>query len=590
MLVTILKQSRQMSFLTAMGLAATAAPAALQSSVLPVGMKRGVNGTPVYTADGVGDPRVALYTSIVRGVTSKQLGELVDKVYSVENIKHIEKILDFWAIAFQTRDVRGGKGERTAFVELFKLYAKWFGRTHVNYMLPLVPEYGCWRDLFELMKEPTLKKACLRLIVKQFREDRAVLKEGRRFSLLAKWLPRARSATFTGQATTIATALYPNLTCKQVRQRLYRKQLAEMNVALKTVEVPMCGGRWQTIEPGKVPGKALKLYRKAFLNRTLETNTQRSGQADRVICAEHFKDHLERVMSGKATVNGANTVFPHEIVRAMERIYAEAGGEEEKLLDAQWSAIRADVVGAGKMGSCVPMADFSGSMSGVPMEVSLALGILLSEVNHPAFRGGLMTFDARPRWLQFEEGASLRAKIRKAHDQPFGLNTNFEAALNMVLERLVRHRVPCGEEPENIVVFTDMGFDDAAKVDGAGAWETLVESFQRRFAAAGGWKMPRIVIWNLRAAYQDYHAKVDRAGVLMLSGWSPSAMKILTEGFTMQTPYEGMRAVLDDARYNAVRDALAPVVEEWRKNEEENAKWEAAYRARVAAAAQTATT
>ena len=58
----------------------------------------------------------------------------------------------------------------------------------------------------------------------------------------------------------------------------------------------------------------------------------------------------------------------------------------------------------------------------------------------------------------------------------------------------------------------------------------------------------------------------------------------------MQTPYEGMRAVLDDARYNAVRDALAPVVEEWRKNEEENAKWEAAYRARVAAAAQTATT
>jgi hypothetical protein len=574
---TILKQSEQMAFLAAMS---------SQEGQLPQGMTRGVNGAPVYTADGIGDPRVALYTSLVRGATGKQIGELIGKVYGAEGPSHIEKLIDYWLIAFQARDVRGGKGERAIFLDLFKQYARWFGRTHVNYVLPLVPEYGCWRDIFELMKEPSLQKACLRLIVKQFREDRAALKAGKGFSLLAKWLPRVRSATFSGQATLIAAALYSNIPSKEVRQRLYRKQLAEMNAALKTVEVPMCEGRWQTIDPGKVSGKALKLYRKAFLNQKLEGGKQRSGRADRVICAEHFKDHLEKVVSGKATVKGAKTVFPHEIVRAVQR---QSAGDEEALLEAQWSAIRADVQAAGKMGSCVPMADFSGSMTGVPMEVSLALGILLSEVNHAAFRGGLMTFDARPRWLQFEEKMSLREKIRKAHEQPFGLNTNFEAALDMVLRRLVQYRVPRGEEPENIVVFTDMGFDDAAKV-GDGAWETLVEKFQRRFAAAGGWKMPRIVIWNLRATYQDYHAKVDRAGVLMLSGWSPSAMKILTDGFSVQTPYEGMRAILDDVRYNCVREALAPVVEEWRKIDEENARRDEEFKARVAAASAAKST
>ena len=32
------------------------------------------------------------------------------------------------------------------------------------------------------------------------------------------------------------------------------------------------------------------------------------------------------------------------------------------------------------------MADVSGSMSGMPMLVSIALGILISEVTHPSFK------------------------------------------------------------------------------------------------------------------------------------------------------------------------------------------------------------
>lgn len=88
-----------------------------------------------------------------------------------------------------------------------------------------------------------------------------------------------------------------------------------------------------------------------------------------------------------------------------------------------------------------------------------------------------------------------------------------------------------------------------------------MEVFQRKFAEASlrvwpegeGWKMPRIVIWNLRAAFKEYQAKADRKGVLALAGWSPSAMKVLTSGIQIATPYESMRAVLDDTRYDRVR-------------------------------------
>jgi hypothetical protein len=40
----------------------------------------------------------------------------------------------------------------------------------------------------------------------------------------------------------------------------------------------------------------------------------------------------------------------------------------------------------------------------------------------------------------------------------------------------------------------------------------------------------------------------------MLSGWSPSLFKVLQkEGVMIQTPYQALRAQLDDERYTPVR-------------------------------------
>jgi hypothetical protein len=75
--------------------------------------------------------------------------------------------------------------------------------------------------------------------------------------------------------------------------------------------------------------------------------------------------------------------------------------------------------------------------------------------------------------------------------------------------------------------------------------------------------MPRIVIWNLRAAFKEYQAKADRQGVLALAGWSPSAMKVLTSGIQVSTPYESMRAVLDDPRYDRVRQFVKDTKYVW---------------------------
>jgi hypothetical protein len=148
--------------------------------------------------------------------------------------------------------------------------------------------------------------------------------------------------------------------------------------------------------------------------------------------------------------------------------------------------------------------------------------------------------------------------------------------MDLVLERCKAMRVRPGQEPENLIVLTDMNWDQACasneysgytgnryrNVVKTDPWQTHVEMIRESFKRAGedmwgagqGLKMPRIVIWNIAATSTDFHAKADTEGVVMLSGWSPSLFKVLQkEGVMIQTPYQALRAQLDDERYNPVR-------------------------------------
>lgn len=524
----------------------------------PVQRTRGVNGADVYTADGIGDIRVALYTSLVRGLNREDIKGFLDKAVA-EGAAHSKESAyehDLWLLAFQCRDVRGGKGERTVALQLFAELCGRFGH-RTEPMLRLWAEYGCWRDLFVLAaEEVSLHPWILKIVSEQFWADWTAHKAGKPFSLLAKWLPREGSAMDQGFVADLTRILYPGRHNTKSRFPIYRRQVARLSSALKVVENNMCNGTWAEVKPGSVPGRCLNLNRKAFLNQKLKGSGERRTDEDRRTCAANFKAHLEAVLKGKATVRGGDTVYPHTICRqAMTLKRGDVEGEEMQLLEAQWSAIRDKVKAAGKMGRVLPMCDFSGSMNGIPMDVSLGLGILLSELNNEAFKNCMLSFDSEPHWITFNENMRLFEKCQEAVRHGQGLSTNFEAALSLVLDRLVEHSVPACQAPEDIVVFTDMGFDQASGRGNMGQWATLLTNMKAKFRAAN-YVMPRLVIWNLRAAYKEYHARADEAGVLMLSGWSPSAMKIIMEGIKVSTPYEGMRAILDDARYDPVRQIL----------------------------------
>jgi hypothetical protein len=260
--------------------------------------------------------------------------------------------------------------------------------------------------------------------------------------------------------------------------------------------------------------------------------------------------------------------MPHELV--VKSLASDTTQDEHGINQGQWDSIREETLKLGGLGKCVPMCDFSGSMNGLPKLISLALGILVSEINHSAFKDHILTFDAEPKWHSFAGFTTLKQKLSGISSSlGQGLNTDFYKACMKIVEKMKQSKVPVGEEPEDLIVLTDMGFDAASRENSYynssaknPGWDTQIQQIRDEFKRAGeevwgegnGWKPPRIVIWNLSKTFKDFHARADQEGVVQLSGWSPSMLKALQKGgVQVLTPYMGMRAILDDERYDAVR-------------------------------------
>jgi hypothetical protein len=422
-------------------------------------------------------------------------------------------------------------------------------------------------------------------------------------TLAAKWAPRENSK-YHEMAKAIAQKNVQLVSNYRAQMHHYRQLLSELNAKLKTTEVLMCAGKWHMIEPAKVPGRAGKLYTKAFLN--LPTTYHAKGEPKptgayrhpndpkRMECRAHFQTHYTKASKGEAKVHGAHTLFPHEVVEKAAMGYKLTAAEKDHL-NAVWIQMVEQAKAAGGLGRSIFMSDFSGSMSGTPYWVSMALGILGSQVCGDEFKDRLMTFDSTPTWHTFAPGSDLFARIESIKHSRcgHGLSTDFQKAMDLVLQTLKEKRCSPGQEPENLIVLTDMGWDQACSssetsnytgnvyrhVVKSKQWQTHIQMIQEAFKRAGedmwgpptgdpkegaghGFKPPRIVIWNLRADPQtDFHATADTPGVAMLSGWSPSQFEVLQkEGPRQMTAYEMLRLELDNLRYEKVRNRIRAIL------------------------------
>jgi hypothetical protein len=491
---------------------------------------------------------------------------------------------DAFVMAFHVRNIRGGRGERDVFKNTFLiLYERYPERTLS--MLDLVPHYGCWDDLFDMTKDADTQftERVLDIAVKQLLEDYttpledAAEKKELSISLCAKWAPRERKKKDTHEmylVRRLAKKMFPAEGLPRGLAR-YRRLVADLNRRIKTVETKMNTGHWAEIDPKGVPGRAGKLYSRAFLNLRNSDRSQirKPGDADRMTCRRNFMAHFQAAAAGRSIVHGASTLFPHEIVE--KAMNTDLRQEERDQLAAVWRSMVESIKSVGRgIEDCEIMCDFSGSMrrgiqGDTPFWVSLALGMLVSEITG---RNRIMTFDSVPQWHTFPEGGDLFAKVQSiSHHLGQGLSTNFQAAYGLLVADVKLNKRP---PPKFLLVLTDMNFDKARGSEHGDRHhfqtdtvqthaEMARETFRRLSEDVGKeYSAPVLGIWNLAANPTDIQATASEEGVVMLSGWSATQFKVLQEkGLRAVTPIELLCIELYAPQYDLVRRRHAEVLD-----------------------------
>ncbi|MCD7467665.1 hypothetical protein HAX54_005216 [Datura stramonium] len=335
-------------------------------------------------------------------------------------------------------------------------------------------------------------------------------------SLAAKWCPSLDSSfdKRTLLCETIARRVFPRESCPEyegiedahyayrVRDRLRKQVLVPLRAALELPEVYIGRNDWGSIPYNRVASVAMKMYKDKFLKHD-------EGR---------FTEYLEKVKQGKAKI-AAGALLPHQIIKALSD--TDDGGQVAEL---QWKRMVDDLSKKGKLKNCLAICDVSGSMSGTPMEVSVALGVLVSELSIEPWKGKLITFSKHPK-LQIVQGEDLISKVKFVRNMEWGMNTDFQKVFDLILQVAVSGNLKEDEMIKKVFVFSDMEFDQAS----ARPWETDYRTIVRKFKK-NGYKncVPEIVFWNLRDS-RATPVVANQKGVALVSGFSKNLLTLFME-------------------------------------------------------------
>ncbi|XP_023642463.1 uncharacterized protein LOC17893112 isoform X2 [Capsella rubella] len=374
------------------------------------------------------------------------------------------------------------------------------------------------------------------LFASQLKSDLEFLASGQQneISLAAKWCPSIDSSfdKATLLCESIARKIFPRESFPEyegveeahyayrVRDRLRKQVLVPLRKTLQLPEVYMGASDWASLPYNRVASVAMKSYKEAFLKHD----------------AKRFQQYLEDAFSGKTTV-AAGAVLPHEIIRELN------GRDGGQVAELQWKRMVDDLKQKGSLSNCMAICDVSGSMHGEPMEVSVALGLLVSELSEEPWRGKLITFSENPQ-LHLVEGDYLRSKAAFVRRMQWDMNTDFQKVFDLILEVAVKGKLKPEEMIKRVFVFSDMEFDqastsntsynnrwgrssyDSEEVDG---WETDYEVIVSKYREKGyGEAVPQIVFWNLRHS-RSTPVLGNKKGVALVSGFSKNLLELFLE-------------------------------------------------------------
>ena len=391
--------------------------------------------------------------------------------------------------------------------------------------------------------------------------------------LYGKWAPNQRG--MHNKATWIAADLINHVLPRlgfslDNSGQIYQKLLSEIREASQVPEHFTGSKRFGEVNYDRMASRCRLLWgRKVF---------QKHDQ-------KRYDKYLEKsavtALTDKKSKDGVKTgvLLPHELVDKVSQLTKRSENYKQATLEINlqwWGLVKStrEAIEAGEgIGNCLPMCDVSGSMSGTPMSVAIALSMLLAESlpRDSPLHGKIMTFHSRPSLctlknvpdydmvidksnLEDLDGilkslGDFGARVSDVRGYDWGGSTNIEAAFDLLLQ-IARTFKLSSSSVENmcLVIFSDMEFDEAI---GRGTQATMYEHIQQKFEKFGYQILPRTVFWNLRASVSQPVQSATHDRVALLSGFSSGLLKSFLKGdWTDFTPIGQMIVALRGPLYD----------------------------------------
>lgn len=391
------------------------------------------------------------------------------------------------------RDIRGGNGERQRFRDLLLALVNDFSIPHdlKIKVLDKVPEVGRYDDL-HCLTGTAYEHPALTVHLN-------AIKEGH--GLACKWAPRK------GPISVKLREMW------DVTPKFYRKHIVSHT---QVVETQMCKGQWGEISYKGVPSVASKVYAKAFKRQD----------------GERYGAYLESVMNGETTMN-AGAIFPHDIYNSSNQGSPQA--------DAQWKSLPNYLEGVDER--IMVVSDVSRSMEGMPMAVSVSLGMYFAERLEGVFKDCLITFSEKPSIFKMKS-LTLHQRILEVSSMNWGMSTNLESVFDLVLDKAVEYGLPAEQLPTKVLIISDMQFNSAISDSPDRALNMIRKKYEK-----AGYEMPQLVFWNVNSSDSgNIPVKFNDSGVALLSGSSPAVIKACL-GADLD-PVKVMMKALSDPRYS----------------------------------------
>ncbi|KAI3971459.1 hypothetical protein MKW92_033630 [Papaver armeniacum] len=247
------------------------------------------------------------------------------------------------------------------------------------------------------------------------------------------------------------------------------------------------------------------------------------------------------------------------------------------------------------------------------MAVSVALGLLVSEITQEPWKGHVITFSEYPQ-LHKIEGNDLRSKTTSIRRMDWGMTTDFHKVFDTILKVAVEGKLKEDQMIKRLFVFSDMEFDAASGYENnrnyknntkinkkksiqtnknnknkknnknnenqfslleylgedideyteevreeevheeevhGDDWETDYKVIQKKFRKKGYVNVPEIVFWNLRDS-RSTPVLCHQKGVALVSGFSKNLLKLFLQGSDLSelTPIRVMEKAISGEEYN----------------------------------------